>query len=432
MATVRFTTLILACFAWIPATALAQEFKNSVASTDFDFITQADPSAFVELRAMGRGLREMPDKRPDSGPLHRNAFLFEASFSDGTRVELHLDPAFANDEAALVEAQRYTGPLGRLPTALRRGVERVVVHQGGLDTTATSDIGLIVLFSDNASKRISNHDLEETVFHESVHATWDPIHAGSTEWLRAQREDGGFLTEYAKSRPTREDLAESALFAYTLIHHPERFPADVAQRIRATIPHRIEFVAKLLPPDEPIFFPATTARVNSASEPSIEAEPAVGEDASRGCAIQLPGVFADILSNALREFEVDAAVARDLHVGAQDRFASSEALFQAAVSRTGIAPDALKRAIVQNLHVNCVHPAADDSRELASIAAWQPSPSPEPAAAASNLLAGTVVQDGALQGLVPYLRWIVVLLALMLTAMVIMTAVLVRRGPRGA
>lgn len=431
MAIVRIPTLFLACFAWIPATALAQEFKNSVASTDFDFITEADPSAFVELRAMGRGEREMPDKRPNSGPLHRNAFLFEASFSDGTRVELHLDPAFDTDEIAFAEAQRYTGPLGRLPTSLRRGVERVVVHLGGLDTTATSDIGLIVLFSDNASKRISNHDLEETIFHESVHATWDREHAQSDAWQRAQRDDGGFLTEYAQSRPTREDLAESALFAYTLTHHPERFPEDVAQRIRAAIPHRIEFVATLLPPGEPIFFPVTSSRGNAAT-PTVEAEPTGGDDTSRGCEIELPGVFADILSNALRGFEIDTGVARALHVDAASRFASSESLFQAAVRDTGIAPDVLRRAIVENLHVNCAHAAEDDSHSLAAIAGWRASPPTEGQAATTHLLAAPVAQEGALQGLVPYLRWIVVLLAAMLAAMVTMTALLLRRGPRGA
>jgi hypothetical protein len=246
-------------------------FKNSIVSTDFDFITAADPTAFVKLTSKGRAVREMPDKRPGSGELRKTAFVFEATFSDGTMVELDLSLDFATDEAALQEAQRYTGPLGKLPTALRKGVKRVVVQKGGANVSASSDVGLIMLYSDNAAKRISTHDLEETVFHESVHASWDKAHAKSEGWIRAQIADGGYLTDYAKRLPTREDLAESALFAYTLTHHPERIPEETAKKIRAAIPNRIAYVAALIPKDKPIFYPvsqrpATTKSVgNTAS-----------------------------------------------------------------------------------------------------------------------------------------------------------------------
>lgn len=239
------------------APALAQEeplYRSSVVGTDFDFIMEDDPDTFERLEEKGKERAEMPDKSNRSAPLLQDAFLFVAHFNDGTRVNLYVDADFGTQEAAQKEALRYTPRLGKLPTALRRGVKRLVVHQGGEDVTAFSDVGLMVLYSDNASKRIKTHDLEETIFHESVHAAWDKTYAASAEWLDAQKKDGGFVTDYAKKNPTKEDLAESALFAYTLVHHPERIPKEEAAKITRAIPNRIAFVEKLLPKDKPVHF----------------------------------------------------------------------------------------------------------------------------------------------------------------------------------
>lgn len=233
----------------------APPYRSSVVGTDFDYITEADPDAFIRLQDKGQGLAEMPDKSDRAASLMQQAFLFAASFSDGTEVQLVIDADFGSQDSARQEALRYTPRLGRLPTALRQGVRRLVVHKGGENVTAFSDAGLIVLYSDNATKRISTHDLEETIFHESVHASWDKAHARSAEWLDAQKKDGQFITDYARKNPFGEDLAESALFAYTLLHHPDRIPKEEAAKIAALIPHRIAFVKTLLPKDKPLHFP---------------------------------------------------------------------------------------------------------------------------------------------------------------------------------
>jgi hypothetical protein len=247
--------LFMLLLAFTPASADDEPlYRSSVVGTDFDFITESDPNTFVRLEDNGKGTAEMPDKSDRSASLRQQAFLFTAHFNDGTRVNLAIDRDFQTQEAARTEALRYTPRLGKLPTALRRGVERVVVHQGGENVTAFSDVGLIVLYSDNATKRIGTHDLEETVFHESVHAAWDKGHASSAGWKDAQNKDDGFVTDYARKNPKGEDLAESALFAFTLIHHPDRIPKEAAAKIARAIPHRIAFVEKLLPKDKPLHF----------------------------------------------------------------------------------------------------------------------------------------------------------------------------------
>ncbi len=229
-------------------------YRSSITATDFDFITTKDPSVFEKLEYRSTGLEEMPDKRSDDAELFQEAFVFAAQFKDGTRLKLYVDGDFESQAEALKEARRYVEPLGRLPTVLRAGVQRLVIHKGGENTTAFSDQGLIVVYSDNVTKRISTHDLEETLFHESVHATWDAKHAGSEDWQRAQLADGGYLTVYGKENSRREDLAESAIFAFVLPHHPDRIPEEEKQRIRKVIPNRMNYIAELIPADKPLIY----------------------------------------------------------------------------------------------------------------------------------------------------------------------------------
>jgi hypothetical protein len=224
----------------------AQEplFASSVVGTEFDFIRDEDPSAFVEMNFVAKQDFEMPDKRGDR-ELFQPAFVFQASYAEGTVVKIALDEAFEDEASARAEAERYATRLGRIPEVLRRGVDRIVVHRGGPETTAFSDIGLIVVYSANASRRIATHDLEETLFHESVHATWDKAHARSAAWQAAQESDGAFVTRYARSKPEGEDLAETALFSFALHHHPERLPAATVAALGENLPARLRYLSAL-------------------------------------------------------------------------------------------------------------------------------------------------------------------------------------------
>ncbi|PHQ37301.1 hypothetical protein CEE69_01220 [Rhodopirellula bahusiensis] len=217
----------------------------------------------------------MPDKRSKDAPLFQRAFIFEAAFTDETKVSLYIDDRFKNEEAAEAEARRYVGPLGKLPASLRQGVARLVVHEGGKDTTAFSDAGLIVVYSANATQRISKHDLEETIFLEAVHAAWDAKHARSEGWQRAQLIDGDFAVLHAKRRPPREDLAESALFAYTIQRHPERIPDADRTKLGNIIQHRIAYVSELLEPighddvESTVQKPQSSAKSTVAKPPNV-------------------------------------------------------------------------------------------------------------------------------------------------------------------
>mgnify|MGYP001765650037 CR=1 FL=1 len=245
---------MVAALAW-PGVVLAGPVYDSTADTVFDIITAADPSAFVCLQPLGQAPRQIWDKRVDGEPVV-NAHLFEARYSDGARIEVAVNPEFPA-EATEAIARRFALPLGQLPTALRAGIGRFSVHGG--DQGFHAGDGQIVVYTGRADRRAADLHLEESLFHEAVHASWNRDHAAATGWRTAQRADGGFLTGYAEAAPEVEDLAETSLFAFAILHHPDRFPPADTADTRAAVPHRIAYVAGLLPPGAPLIVPLAGA-----------------------------------------------------------------------------------------------------------------------------------------------------------------------------
>lgn len=228
------------------ASEASAPYRSSVVGTDFDFITGSDPTAFEKVTFVGFEDFEMPDKRNTGEPLVQKAYVFEANFAGGDTIRIALDKDFGSREAAERDALRYGPRLGRLPALYRAKIRHVVVHFGGEDTTAfAEDKGhFFTIYSANATKRISTHDLEETFFHEGTHASIQDEYIDTPDWKDAVARDAAYITDYSKSNE-QEDFAESALFAYTLIHHPERLPASDREKILAIIPNRLAFFRKV-------------------------------------------------------------------------------------------------------------------------------------------------------------------------------------------
>ncbi len=246
--------LVVAMLATATA-GLAQDVPRppygDTAGTVFDIITTSDPSALVCIESIGQAQRQIWDKRVDGEPVVE-AHLFIARYLDGAEIEIAVNPEFDAVTAASL-AERFAFPLGQLPTSLRAGIGRFSIH-GGFESFHAGT-GQIVVYVDMADQRASYAHLEESLFHEAVHASWDEDHRLSEGWVAAQTADGGFLTGYGMENPDREDLAETALFAFAILHYPDRFPpVDTADTERA-VPNRIAYVATLLPPGEPLITP---------------------------------------------------------------------------------------------------------------------------------------------------------------------------------
>mgnify|MGYP001363285066 FL=1 len=75
----------------------------------------------------------------------------------------------------------------------------------------------------------------------------------SRAWRAAQKADPGFMTEYARDRFPREDMAETALFAWGILRHPGRIPPADTADIKAVVPNRIAFIGRILPVEGGIF-----------------------------------------------------------------------------------------------------------------------------------------------------------------------------------
>ena len=82
-------------------------------------------------------------------------------------------PKFKSWKTALKSVEPVAEAVGELPTFMRATLDHVVIHRGDETAFGESEGHFFVLYSVNIRTRIRNHDLEETVLHESVHATLD-------------------------------------------------------------------------------------------------------------------------------------------------------------------------------------------------------------------------------------------------------------------
>ena len=238
---------------WLSASAALTEplFPNSVVFNDIDFITASDPAVAGCLRYLGPATQEMAGALDTDELFASDVHTFEVAFADDSQVGLWVHPSVGTREDAQAVAALLVGPLGRLPAVLRWPLSHVVVHSGDHAAFAEHLGRFFAVYEGNLRARIATHDLEETVFHEAVHAALDATWAQSPVWRNAQAADGAFIPEYAAEEPGGEDLAEAALFAFAYLRRPERLPPKVAHGVEAIMPARLALFEQLFAAPEP-------------------------------------------------------------------------------------------------------------------------------------------------------------------------------------
>jgi hypothetical protein len=205
---------------------------------DPDIIVASDPTTFQDAPYAGQGERMMFDRRVNDW-VTVNAFLFNASFTDGLTTEIGVNPEFGSVDAAAVEAAKYGRAVGQLPHILRTDVEMVWIHQGvqlfgGGNQSILIHTGQSALYEQEGI-------LEETLVHEAAHTSLDADHATAPRWIAAQYADGNFISTYARDFLVREDIAESFLpyLAYRL--RLGRLSPTLAEIFGETMPNRIRY-----------------------------------------------------------------------------------------------------------------------------------------------------------------------------------------------
>lgn len=205
---------------------------------DPDIITASDPTTFQTLAASGRGIRTMFDRRANAF-VQFEAYLFDATFSDGLSAEFQVNPEFGSSEAARLEAEKYAIVIGRIPKVLRTSVLTVWIHKG-VQPFGGGNNNLLIHVG-QGDIYIADGILEETFVHEAAHTSLDAAHAASAGWLSTQAKDVNFISSYARDNPEREDVAESVLAWLAVRYRADRIdPAQIA-KIQQAIPSRLAY-----------------------------------------------------------------------------------------------------------------------------------------------------------------------------------------------
>jgi len=215
-------------------------FPNSVVSNDIDFILETDPDVYLEVTFLGLDDKEMPSSLSEE-LFDTDTFVFQAEFEGGHTTEIWCHSSFATQEAAQEYAEKLGPRLGKLPAIQREMLNHVVIHNGNAGAYAETEGQFFILYSENMDDRISTNDLEETVFHESVHSSLQAIYEGEPIWTDAQDADQAFITEYAQDLPGLEDMPETALFAYAYLTYPGRLPQEVEEWMTEYNQNKLEF-----------------------------------------------------------------------------------------------------------------------------------------------------------------------------------------------
>jgi hypothetical protein len=224
--------------AMFSASAVGQITSGTI-FLDPDIITPTDPTTFLGISPAGTGNRLMFDRRVNAF-ITLNAFLFNATYSDASAVEIQVNPEFSTVADAQVEAAKYAPVIGRLPVALRSRLQTVWIHKG-VQPFGGGNNNLLI-HTGQADQYVAAGILEETLVHEATHTSLDPVHAASVGWRAAQTADGVAISTYARDNPTREDVAETWLLWLAVRYRRDRITASLAQQIESTIPHRLAYL----------------------------------------------------------------------------------------------------------------------------------------------------------------------------------------------
>jgi hypothetical protein len=233
--------LALPCLMLLAAPAAAVPPFDGTVFIDPDVITPADPTTLAGLLDAGQGQRQMFDRRINAFATY-NAFLFVAQYADAPPIEIQVNPEYGDVDAARQAAAMYAPIIGRLPRALRTGVETVWIHKGDF-AFGGGNSNLLIHTGALEDSYLDLGVLEEVLAHEASHTSLDPAVAGDAAWLAAQQADGEFISTYARDNAAREDVAESFVPFFAVACHRDRLESGVADVIENTIPARFAYFA---------------------------------------------------------------------------------------------------------------------------------------------------------------------------------------------
>lgn len=230
--------LTLLCFLLTATLSQAQPPYSGTIFIDPDIITPSDPSALQSTTYAGRGWAWTFDRRTNNwGWMY--AYLFNVVWDDGITSVAQVNPEFSSVSAATVEAQKYAFLIGQLPACLRTDVDEIWIHKGTQPFGGGNNS--ILIHTGQATQYENSGILEETLVHEATHTSLDATHANAYGWLSAQNQDNNYISTYAQSNPTTEDVAESFLTWMAVRYRQAQLSSYDFYTILYTIPNRLAY-----------------------------------------------------------------------------------------------------------------------------------------------------------------------------------------------
>ncbi len=242
---IHLTSLALVCALVFAEEGYCQTTTPPFRGTIFNFpdlMQASDPTAFTGLRFVGVGERSMFDRRLDRFQKFP-VFLFEVNFQDRQPIEVAVNREFETESVARQHAEFYARAFGRLPLLLRSQIEALHIQAG---KRLFGGGRQVLIHVDQGEEYDRDGILEETLGHEAAHAL-DAMHAKSPQWLKAQNDDGAFISTYAKENPAREDIAESIIPYLAVRFRPDRITDQQRQAIQQCIPARMAYFDTMPP-----------------------------------------------------------------------------------------------------------------------------------------------------------------------------------------
>jgi len=184
----------------------------------------------------GTDSRYIYDRRANNGTGGERLLdvsLFFAFYFDTHLIRIQINPEFSFGEATRL-ANLYAFSIGQLPKTSRAGIDFLVINKG--DNPPASVNHSIIVHTD--STIYNGERLEEALFHEACHSSFDSLLEDTDAWRAAQVLDGAFISPYARDYPEREDVAESCLAYFAMKHRQDRISAEMLSSFKSIIQHR--------------------------------------------------------------------------------------------------------------------------------------------------------------------------------------------------
>ena len=235
--------LILSALVFLASCGPTPPFGGTV-YTEADILTDQDPSLLRGFSFVRMETSTQWDNRVNDD-ITTEFYRFAASYPGGQSVAFLVNGEYVDQAQARYAGRNYAFVLGQMPAILRKPVRKVVVHETGGDWSASP--GEITIQDGFYEDEAADGALEESMIHETVHTSIDPIWEDTDAWKNAQRADGAFISTYGRDNPDSEDLAESFTLYLGLALNPERMPAELVATMQAVMPARLAFFRKYFP-----------------------------------------------------------------------------------------------------------------------------------------------------------------------------------------